>query len=186
MNCANVRRLLSAYCDAELPSERRMALRRHLHNCEACTAALEAFKQLSTLTAKWGDVLPAAPLWQALGPKLIAELRSPAERSPEEMAVLPDPNQKRVAAKRSFKPVIEGLEDRYPLSNMLYAAGATIVFSVIEPARALLRADGIWAAMADSGSAFQGSVAHVAASDPAGEPSGYWDDFEAASLAAVA
>jgi hypothetical protein len=160
-------------------------MRRHLHNCEGCTAALETFKQLSTLTARWADVPQAAPLWQALAPKLMAELRTPVASAPEEVAALPEPNQKRAGARRSFKPVIEGLEDRYPLSNMLYAAGTTLVLSVVEPARALFRADGIWAAMADSGSRCDATAAHQGACDAPVE-AGAWGDFGGAFLSAVA
>ncbi len=156
MNCANVRRLLSAYCDAELPSQGRTAMRQHLHNCEGCTAALEAFKKLSTLTATWGNVQPSAALWQALAPKLMAARAGVSEAAAEEAAALPDLNQKRAGAKRSFKPVIEGLEDRYPLSDLLVAAGATIACSVVEPALAFFRADGIWAAMSDTSAAVTG------------------------------
>lgn len=186
MNCANVRRLLSAYCDAELPSQGRTAMRQHLHNCDGCTAALEAFKKLSTLTAKWGEVQPAASPWQELAPKLMAALAMPGEAAPDEAVALPDPNQKRAGAKRSFKPVIEGLEDRYPLSNLWYAAGATIAFSVVEPALEFLRADGICAAMADTTAEFRGSAAQSLSSDGVGDTGGPWGDLGIAFLGAVA
>lgn len=185
MNCVNVRRLLSAYCDLELPSERRAALRRHLHHCESCTAALETFKKLSTLTAQWTDVTPSASLWQTLAQKLAAAPAGPGEPKREEALALPELSQKRGGARRSFKPVIEGLEDRYPLSDLLYAAGGTIVFSVIEPVRAYLCADGISAAIADAKADLHG-VAVQSWPESLDAASGFWGDFEAASLGAVA
>lgn len=185
MNCGNVRRLLSAYCDAELPSERRAAVRRHVRHCESCSAALETFKKLSTLTAQWADAGPSASLWQALAPKLMAAPAAPAEPDREKVAALPDANQKRAGARRSFKPVIEGLEDRYPLSGLLYAAGGTMVFSVIEPAPAYLRTDGVWAAAADATAGLNGA-AHSSQSEFLGDAGGPWGDIGAAALGAVA
>ena len=150
MNCANVRRLLSAYCDLELPSERRAAVRRHLHDCELCAAALDGFKNLSALTAQWSDTQASAPPWEELAPKLMTALAAACPVNPDEVLSASDPKRLHTGVARTFKPVIEGLEDRYPLSDLLYVAGATMAFTAVEPMCAYVRSDNIWSALSNT------------------------------------
>ena len=123
MLCVRVRRLLSAYHDAELPAERRSAVRRHLQGCAACRSRLDHFKNLAELTAQWSELNPAASLWVKLGLKIRSACESAAA---DEIAPLTDRCQKLPASRRTFKPSLEGLEDRYALADLLGASAAVM------------------------------------------------------------
>src|SRR5215475_5405520 len=103
MNCSKIRRLLSAYHDAELPAEGRKAVRRHLQKCAPCRTLLDGFKDLAALAAKWTNMQPSALLWDGLAPKLIAACDAAAANH-EEVASAAEQNQRRPNPKRSFKP----------------------------------------------------------------------------------
>ncbi|GEM_PF-4567724 len=191
MNCSNVRRLLSAYCDAELPAERRAAVRRHLQNCEGCRTRLDGFKNLAVLTAKWTDVQAPASLGHALAPKLKAACETvateagsgdprPAQGDPRPAwagAVgRPAPSAPAPSAgpsaRRTFKPVIEGLEDRQTLSGLFCAAGTAIAPGPFASAVAMLRVDGDWSSSSRSAAdlpgwgPFAGALGNAGASGP--------------------
>jgi anti-sigma factor RsiW len=146
MNCSKTRRLLSAYHDAELPAERRAAVRRHLQKCQACRTLLNGFKNLAALAGKWIDVQPSASLWNSLAPKLMSACDAAAAAVPEKVGSVTEQNQKRPNPKRCFKPVIEGLEDRYALSDLLGAWPTAIAPEPMVPAVAMLNVDGNWSA----------------------------------------
>jgi hypothetical protein len=157
---------LSAYCDLELPSEDRAAVRRHLHDCELCAAALDGFKKLSALTAQWSDMQTSSPPWEELAPKLMTALAAACPARPEEVLSASDPKRLHTGGMRTFKPVIEGLEDRYPLSDLLYVAGATMAFTVVEPMCACVRSDSIWSALSRTSPADASfNTAHVGEMD---------------------
>jgi len=145
MNCSKIRRLLSAYHDAELPAEGRKAVRRHLQKCDLCRTLLDGFKSLGALAATWTDVQPPTSLWDGLAPKLMAACDA-AAADHEEVASAAEQKQKRPNPKRSFKPAIEGLEDRYALSDLLGASATAIAPEPTAPAVAMLQSDGIWSA----------------------------------------
>ncbi len=177
MNCSNFRRLVSAYCDAELPAERRAAVRRHLQSCEGCRSLLDGFKDLAVLAAKWADVQPPASLWHALAPKLKAaatearleDLRTAraggvgrpapsAGAAPSAGVGRPAPSAEAAPSagpspKRTFKPVVEGLEDRQTLSGLLGAAGTAIAADSFASAVALLHVGEDWIASSRSAAA---------------------------------
>jgi anti-sigma factor RsiW len=144
MNCSKIRRLLSAYHDAELPADGRKAVRRHLQQCASCRTLLDGFKNLAVLASKWTDVQPSASLWDGMAPKLMAACEAAAANR-EEVAAAAEQKPKRPNPKRSFKPVIEGLEDRYALSDLL---GASVTAIAPEPMTAVAssQSDGIWSA----------------------------------------
>jgi anti-sigma factor RsiW len=144
MNCSKIRRLLSAYHDAELPAEGRKAVRRHLQQCASCRTLLDGFKNLAVLATKWTDVQTSASLWDGLAPKLMTACETAAANH-EEVTSATEQKQKRPNPKRSFKPVIEGLEDRYALSDLL-GASATVIVPELMTAVASLQSDGIWSA----------------------------------------
>ncbi|MCI0684688.1 MAG: zf-HC2 domain-containing protein [Gemmataceae bacterium] len=199
MNCANVRRLLPAYGDAELSSQRRADVRQHLHHCDECAAALDGLKKLSSLMADWADLQAATSPWDHLA----ARLRAVAATSGQADEVGASSHPKRAGgngkggngangngasgngagARRSFKPVVEGLEDRYPLSGMMVAAGVAVAVSALEPAA-------IWSAMASPVAIFhavdpgmaQGVSAHADVTGAAGLE---WGGVNAALWAAA-
>src|SRR5262245_15009683 len=154
MNCARVRRLLSAYYDAELPAERRAAVRRHLQGCTDCRSQLDGFKNLADLTAQWTDVQPAASLWRQLAPKIRAACEAAAA---EAIAALTEQNQKLPGARRTFKPALEGLEDRYALADLLCTSAAAVAPAAIAASVAVLRVVG------DCSSSMGSAAAYAAA-----------------------
>lgn len=150
MNCSKIRRLLSAYHDAELPADGRKAVRRHLQQCASCRTLLDGFKNLAALAAKWTDMQLSASLWDGLAPKLMAACEAAAANR-EEVASAAEQKSKRPNPKRSFKPAIEGLEDRYALSDLLGASATAIAPEPMASAVAVLQIDGIWSAGFNSG-----------------------------------
>jgi anti-sigma factor RsiW len=145
MNCSKIRRLLSAYHDAELPAEGRKAVRQHLQKCAACRTLLDGFKNLAVLASKWTDVQPSAALWDGMAPKLMAACEAAAANH-EEVASAAEQKPKRPNPKRSFKPVIEGLEDRYALSDLLGVSATAIAPEPTASAVTMLQIDGNWSA----------------------------------------
>ena len=148
MNCSKIRRLLSAYYDAELPAPRRAAVRRHLQHCPACKTRLDGFKNLAVLAEKFADARPSESLWQALAPKFKAACETAAvaaesgDPRPAPIASLTEQSQKRPSPRRTFKPIVEGLEDRYPLSDLFCASGTALALGPIASAVAFLPRDG--------------------------------------------
>ena len=168
MNCSKTRRLLSAYCDAELPAERRAAVRRHLQGCEDCRALVDGFKHLAVLTAKWTDLQAPASLWHALAPKLTAVCETVAAATgsgdarraqsggvgrPAPSAIAPSAA---ASPRRTFKPFLEGLEDRYPLSGLFCTAGTALAPDRFASAVAVQHADRDWSASFNSAAEFTG------------------------------
>lgn len=49
MNCANVRNLLSAYLDAELPGSEMQLVRTHLEECSACRTECDDLREVKSL-----------------------------------------------------------------------------------------------------------------------------------------
>ena len=169
MNCSRIRRLLSAYYDAELPAERRAAVRRHLHDCEACRTLLEGFKNLAVLTATWTDVQAPASLGHALADKLKAACATiAAEAGSRDPRPAQDPRPAEAGGagrpapsagaspRRTFKPFLEGLEERQTLSGLLCAAGTAIAPELFATAVASLHVDGDWSASSGSVSSTRG------------------------------
>jgi anti-sigma factor RsiW len=122
MKCSRVHRLLSAYYDAELTPDLRAAIRRHLQLCEDCRGLVEGFKNLSALMGMWCDVQPPAALGEALALRLQAACETAAQA--EVVASWSEQSEKRPHPRRTFKPVLEGLEDRQALSD-LFCTSAT-------------------------------------------------------------
>lgn len=60
--CAELRPLLSAFCDGEARSEEAIVLREHLRACGHCRSAMRAYRAAPGAAA----LLPAAPLWHSL------------------------------------------------------------------------------------------------------------------------
>ncbi len=70
MNCADVRRELSALYDGEVSGERRAALEAHLAECAACAAEHAAYARLSALVAVGEVTVPSQALWEVVQAEL--------------------------------------------------------------------------------------------------------------------
>ncbi len=117
MQCTRIHRLLSAYHDAELPAEARYAVRQHLRGCDACRQALESVKSLEALGEKWAQIQAPGSLWEALAVALDTACKTAGRETAIEAAARED--QRRSKPRRTFKPVVEGLEDRFPPSALV-------------------------------------------------------------------
>ena len=72
MQCQQVRELLSAFYDDELPHDQAEAVSAHIAGCAACAAELETFHKLSDLTERLDDPRPSRHAW----PRIAAQLNS--------------------------------------------------------------------------------------------------------------
>jgi anti-sigma factor RsiW len=70
MDCLDVRELLSAYLDDELPSEIRIGLEEHLESCGECSGELARFEKLSAVARSLETPTPPAYIWTQLERKL--------------------------------------------------------------------------------------------------------------------
>lgn len=72
MQCQDVRQMLDAWVDSELPGEQSARLNRHLEICGACAAEADAHRLLvATL-----DAMPAVPVPTRLAPNTIKKFRA--------------------------------------------------------------------------------------------------------------
>ncbi len=78
MNCADVRRELSALYDGEVSGERRAALEAHLAECAACAAEYAVYGRLATLAVAGEVPVPSEALWEVVQAELD---RTPAGRT---------------------------------------------------------------------------------------------------------
>lgn len=76
MHCQQVRELLSAFYDDELPHDQAKAVSAHIAGCAECAAELETFHKLSDLTGRLDDPRPPRHVW----PRIAAQLN--ASQSP--------------------------------------------------------------------------------------------------------
>lgn len=63
MRCNEVKRLLSAYFDRELPADQSIVIREHLKTCKSCMAELEDIERLHKLMGAF-PVLEAGPYFE--------------------------------------------------------------------------------------------------------------------------
>ncbi len=82
MDCSDVKELLSAYHDDELPSDKRAAVAQHLEGCEPCAQELEGFRSLSAIAESLTHPEPPARLWQQLEEHLDVEPGKRADLPP--------------------------------------------------------------------------------------------------------
>ena len=82
MQCQQVRELLSAFYDEELPPDQASAVAAHIAGCAACAAELATFHKLSDLTGRLDDPQPPRHAW----PRIAAQL--PATSVADEPPVL--------------------------------------------------------------------------------------------------
>jgi hypothetical protein len=80
MDCPEVKELLSAYYDDELPSNQRIAVAEHLAGCGECARELEGFRRLSALAEGLTQPESPAHIWQQLDRQLDVESRTAHER----------------------------------------------------------------------------------------------------------
>lgn len=73
MNCNEVRAMLSAYHDGELPVDRRTAVAEHLEHCRRCQPELAGVQRLSQLVRGVEVGEPPPDLWAGLETKLDAQ-----------------------------------------------------------------------------------------------------------------
>lgn len=72
MQCQQVRELLSAYHDDELPSDRSLVVSAHLATCAECAAELETLRKLSDLTERLDHPAPPRHVWRRIESELNA------------------------------------------------------------------------------------------------------------------
>lgn len=70
MQCQQVRELLSAFYDDELPHDQAEEVSAHIAGCAECAAELETFHKLSDLTERLDDPRPPRHVW----PRIAAQL----------------------------------------------------------------------------------------------------------------
>lgn len=63
MRCNEVKRLLSAYFDRELPTDQSIAIREHLKTCKSCMSELEDIERLHRLMGTF-PILEAGPYFE--------------------------------------------------------------------------------------------------------------------------
>ena len=117
-SCAEVRELLSAYVDGELPPDRSAEVADHLASCDACAREYEATLE-TVRTVREGLVRHRAP--DVLRARVRAALREEAER--EELNQPPRRDDDAAAARgRARRP-------RWRLSAVAAAAAAAVVIA---------------------------------------------------------
>jgi hypothetical protein len=130
-------------------------VRQHLRGCEECTGVLDGFKSLAALAAKWIDAPPPYLLRNVLTATVDAACKAAtasgqgalrrmpsgptreAAHRPLPPPIADEPAPAGAKPKRGFKPMLEGLEDRYPLTCVMGAAGIAVVLSPFASAAAL-------------------------------------------------
>ena len=80
MDCSEVKELLSAYDDNELPSDMRNAVAVHLESCDECANEQEYFRRLSLMAKELVHPEPPVNIWQQLEEKLEVEYGGQSER----------------------------------------------------------------------------------------------------------
>ena len=64
MQCHEVQVKLSAYYDAELPTDQQVAVEVHLESCSKCTARLAEIRRLSQTASTLPEPTPPRQLWK--------------------------------------------------------------------------------------------------------------------------
>lgn len=80
MNCSEVKTLLSAYYDGELPDALRARVSEHLDHCADCSQELRGFERLSRIAGTLSSPTPPEHLWKRIETELDQGLD--VERSP--------------------------------------------------------------------------------------------------------
>ena len=144
MQCDKVRRLMSAYYDTELPADVRSAVRRHAQLCEDCRDALDGLRKLAPLLGAWSELQPPAVLLQGLAPRLRAACDLEQRHIGDQVVPAPERIPPRPSSRPTFKPFLEGLEDRQALSDIFCSAVPALMAGPVASPAAVVYAGGDW------------------------------------------
>lgn len=80
MDCKDIQKLLSAYCDNEIKGHEKESIEEHLADCKACSGELEQMQRLISMVGKLEPVSPPPAFRVGLRSRLEEEVTSPARR----------------------------------------------------------------------------------------------------------
>ena len=78
MECKEIREILVAFVDNELPDEMREAIQSHLDSCADCSRELESLRDTVNLCQQWKDISPSRDWEIEMGRKLATSQRQPS------------------------------------------------------------------------------------------------------------
>ncbi len=80
MDCRDIQKLLSAYCDNEIKGHEKESIEEHLAECTACSGELEQMQRLISMVGKLEPVSPPPAFRVGLRSRIEEEVTRPARR----------------------------------------------------------------------------------------------------------